>query len=422
MDRYARPGGSSGMMRRAALMRRWGRLLGGLAALGLLLALAGPQVAAAGVARLDVIDVNTANYPAVKVTFSVADQDGQPITGLDQHALKVVENGQEQAVTSAYALRNSPTPLSVMLAFDTSASMKDAGKFEQAKAAAKAFIAQMRPIDRLGLVQFDSAFAVAAPFSGDRGMLSKKVDGLTAQGNTRLYDALYLAINEVARVDGSKAVVLLTDGQDTESAADLGQVLALTRDRGVRVYAIGVGAEIDERVLGQLAQASGGAFYRAPTANDIAYAFRAMSNQLRNRYEISYNSPASAAQGATVEVKVLADTPSGQLTGLGSYLAPAYTPRARSSDAIGGQLQAVGAAPARSPIANSLIYASSLLAALGILLISSGQALSRSLVARRERLRHFVSRGHATREAEAGDSLLGVVVVGIFRLLARIST
>lgn len=398
------------------------RLLGALAALVVAFGLPPASLAAAGSARLDIVEVNTTNYPTVKVTFSANDADGWPITGLDQRAFQVAENGQEQAVVSAYALRNSTTPLAVMLAFDTSAGMKDEGKLDQAKGAAKTFISQMRPIDKLGLVPFDSSLTVAAPFTSDRAALTKKIEGLTAQGNTRLYDALYLAINEAAAIEGSRAVVLLTDGQDTESAADLSQVLALAREKGIKVYAIGVGSDVDERVLGQIARTSGGYFYKAPGANDIASAFKLMSDQLRNRYEITYTSPAAAAQGAKMEVKVAADTPGGRIVGATSYLMPAYSPKSRPTDAVGGQLGAVAQAAPTVGIANWMVYGSSLLAGLGVLLSCGGMALARSTRAREQRLRYFIGNRGAGDAPADDSSLLGAITVGLLRVLSMVST
>jgi tight adherence protein C len=400
-----------------------GRWLGALLVLAVSLAQLAPDVAAAGSAGLDIMEVNTVNYPTVKVTFSANDAKGRPITGLDQDSITLAENDQNQVLTSVYALRNSTTPLTVMLAFDTSGSMQDGGKLDQAKNAAKTFIAQMRPIDKLGLLPFDSAFSVITPFTGDRGILTKKVDGLTAQGNTRLYDALTLAINQAAGADGSKAVVLLTDGQDTESVAELGQVQALARDKGIRIYAIGVGSDIDARVLTQLAERSSGYFYPAPTANDIGAAFQLMSDQLRNRYEISYSASGTVAQGTQVALNVTANTPDGAVSGLASYTVPPFTPKVRPGVSLGGQPARVQATSQVGRISDRMIYGSALLSAFSILIICAGLVLAQSRRTRQQRLRHFISTGGVDlRPEDDGDSLFGALVVGALRLLSGIAT
>ena len=397
-----------------------GRYLGALALVALALAQLWSPATAAAAARLDILEVRTKDFPTITLTFSANGADGLPLAGLDQRSLQVYEAGAERAVVTAYPLRNTTTPLSVMLALDTSGGMKDGGKLDQAKAAAKTFIAQMRSVDRLGLIQFDSGFTLAANFSSDRVALAKKVDGLTAQGNTRLYDALYLAIGETSAVSGSKAVVLLTDGQDTESATELAQVLALARERGVKIYAVGIGDEVDERVLRQIAQASGGYYYWAPTAQDIVYAFRLMSDQLRNRYELTYQSETTAAEGTKLDLRVVATTPEGQITGTASYLRPAYIPRQR---AVPSAIPSLGTPAVRlATISERQMRFSAAAVALGIFLACLGLVWSRSQSTRQQRLRAFVSSGEAAPEAEDGESLLASLGLGGLRLLTTAFT
>jgi Ca-activated chloride channel family protein len=261
--------------------------------LALLLALAadvGLAAQAADDPRLNVVEVSTVDYPTVKLTFEVLGSDDLPIAGLDRTDFAVAENGEEQQVVAGYALQASSRPLAVMLALDTSLSMIDDGKLHQELDAASAFVAEMRSIDRVGLIQFGSTYDVISPFTSNRAALTRKIEGLSAAGNTRLYDALSSALLETATtVDGSKAIVLMTDGQDTESAADLTQVIALIEQTQIRVYPIGIGGDVDEHVLMQIAQTSGGHFYRALNPEDIGDAFRLMSSQLRNRYELVYD-------------------------------------------------------------------------------------------------------------------------------------
>lgn len=392
----------------------------GLAALALVavaLAQLWSPARAADAGRLDILEVRTDDFPSIKVTFSASGADGLPLAGLDQRSLRVYEAGAEQPVVTTYPLRNTTTPLSVMLAFDTSGGMADGGKLEQAKAAAKTFVAQMRGVDQLGLVQFDSAFNVVSGFTSDRNALARKVDGLTAQGNTRLYDALYLAIGETSVVKGSKAVVLLTDGQDTESATELSQVLALARERGIKIYALGIGNEVDERVLRQIAQASGGYYYWAPTAQDIVYAFRLMSDQLRNRYELTYQSETTAPEGANLELRVVATTQDGQVVGTASYARPAYVPRQRAVPSANPNLSVAEMRPVTFSERQMQLTAAAV--GLGIFLVYVGLVWSRSQSSRQQRLRHFVSAGEAPVAAEEAESLLATIGLGGVRLLSN---
>ena len=400
------------------------------ALLALLLALAtdaGLAAQAADDPRLNVVEVSTTDYPTVKVTFEVLGTDDLPITGLDRTDFTVAENGEEQHIVTGYALQASSRPLAVMLALDTSLSMVDDGKLDQELQAASAFVDEMRSIDRVGLIQFGSTYDVVSPFTSNRTTLTREINGLNAAGNTRLYDALSSALVETATtVEGSKAIVLMTDGQDTESAADLTQVLALIEQTQIRVYPIGIGSDVDERVLLQIAQASGGHFYRALNPEDIGDAFRLMSNQLRNRYELVYASPATSAEGSTVELTLVAQTPQGPATGHASFIAPAPVEQGpqqvRPGDTSLPEPQAVESTVSTREPYNA--YAVGGLAAFGVLLAAAGLAFSQNQRAWQARLAYFVS-GHATgtgRPAGTGQSLVGAVLLPVARLIARLIT
>jgi tight adherence protein C len=373
-----------------------------------------PGALADGGPQLNVVDVNTTSYPDIKITVEALGADGLPITGLTGSSYAVYENGLQQTVASGNALQASTTPLTVMLALDTSLSMADGGKLQSAQAAATAFVGQMRPIDRVGLIQFDSQLSLVSSFTSDHDALMKEIGNFTPQGNTRIYDALYLALKETTVPDGSKAIVLMTDGQDTESAIDLAHALALVHDTGIRVYTIGIGSDIDANALNQIAVESGGHSYSAPTAEDIGYAFQLMSNQLRNRYEIDYRSPATAAIGSKAELRLTAQTSQGLASAQTSYITPVFshsnatavTPPVRESSTLIGRRTA---------------YEISGLVALGVLLAAGGLALVQSQRERQSRLAFFIG-GHADPSAAQGPSLAGGLVVGAARVFAAMIT
>lgn len=389
-----------------------------------------PHARAAGGPSLNVVEVSTVNYPTIKVTFEALGADDLPITGLGRSDFAVLENGQPRSVVSGYALEASSQPLDVMLTLATGISMQDNGKLGQVQNAAEAFVAQMRPIDRVGLIRFDTQLTLASPFTGDQAALTKKISGLTTQGNTRLYDALVLALHQTAAVDGSKAVVLMTDGQDTESGATLDQVLGLIHYTGIRVYTIGIGSNVDDQVLSQIAQASGGHFYRAPTAADIGNAFRLMSNQLRNRYLLVYSSPATAAKGSTAHLQLTARTPQGLASGQASYVVPAFTPPSQPTSPGPSQPQLVQ--EVSTALGTHSDYATGGLVAIGILLAAGGLAFRQAQREHHVRLAFFVggagSGGTAATgisDAGAGDgpSLVGLLLaplVPLVRLLGAL--
>jgi tight adherence protein C len=400
----------------------------GLLALVLVLATCfGPIAQAADDPRVNVVEVSTVNYPTVKITVEILSSDDLPVAGLDRTDFTVAENGEEQQVVAGYALQVSSRPLAVMLALDTSLSMVDDEKLRLEQDAASAFVSEMRPIDRVGLIQFGSTYDLISPFTSNRAALTQKIEDLTAAGNTRLYDALSSALDQTATtVDGSKAVVLITDGHDTASAADLSQVSELIEQTQIRVYTIGIGTDIDERILRQIAQTSGGQFYRALTPDEIGDAFRLMSNQLRNRYELVYSSPATAAEGSIVELRLTANTAEGLAIGQASFAAPAFTRQPRPGPISVEELQVVESEPPPAAAIGGLRYdyAASGIAALGMLLAAGGLVIARVQGAWQARLTYFVG-GRTTgvgRAGNTGQALLGALLVPSARLFTRLVT
>ena len=372
-----------------------------------------PNTAIADGPQLNVVEVATSRYPSVTITVEALGGDGLPITDLDQQDFRVYENGHQQNIDSSSALETSHTPLNVMLVLDTSLSMADGGKLEQAKQAAMSFVSQMRPIDRVGLIQFDSQLTLVSPFTGNSGALLQQIDDLTPQGNTRIYDALYLATQQIPTVDGSKAIVLLTDGKDTESAIDLQRVLSLVGQTNVRVYTIGIGSDIDQQILSQIATESGGRFFDAPAPADIGYAFQLMSDQLRNRYEITYHPTTPSARGTKIELQLTAQTARGLASTMTSYIAPAILSPGVTGTASLQQPQIASPAAMSSRTA----YVVSALVGLGVLLGAAGLALLQVQRTRHARMAFFVG-GKGEEPAEAGQSLLSEVMIGMSRVVA----
>ena len=192
---------------------------------------------------------------------------GQVPLSLTREDLVVLEDGVPQTVD---VFQEAVLPVTFMLALDSSGSMKRSA--DQARAAAREFIAAMRPEDRLGMILFSTkANAVHSPTERRDDSL-KAIDGYVAEGGTALYDALYDSLAQLATVQGRRVVVVVTDGRD-ENAASNGpgslrtwdEVLAQLEQTDAAVYAVGVGSNVDRERLQRLARRSGGAAYSRRT-------------------------------------------------------------------------------------------------------------------------------------------------------------
>ncbi len=155
----------------------------------------------------------------------------------------------------------------VILIIDTSGSMEEEGKIEQAKIAAHAFLAEMDSSNRVGLVTFSDSVIEQVPlgnYESVKANIASRIDSLRADGGTAMFDALATVIEDMnaeADTDRIRAVVLLSDGADTASSLAVNDVLrAVESSRGavnpVLVVPIGYGSNADISTLTSIARAS----------------------------------------------------------------------------------------------------------------------------------------------------------------------
>jgi VWFA-related protein len=158
----------------------------------------------------DVVRVNTT---LVTIPVSVLDRSGRFIPDLRQQEFRIYEDGVEHEVAYFASVER---PFTLALVLDTSASTRF--RLDEIQDAAIAFINQLRPDDRVLIVSFDEEVRVLAEATNNRHALHDAIRRTRTGGNTKLYDAVDLVINQrLNREQGRKAVVLFTDGVDTAS-------------------------------------------------------------------------------------------------------------------------------------------------------------------------------------------------------------
>src|SRR5262245_16866779 len=160
--------------------------------------------------RPDTIKVDTA---LVTVPVVVTDRYGQFVTGLSQHDFRVEENGEAQQIAS---FSSTETPFNVAVLIDTSRSARN--KLGVIRKAALNFVKQLQPNDRVLIGAFDEKVTFLGDFTNDRREIERAIRSVKSGYLTSLYDAIHLTITEkLAPIKGRKAIVALTDGEDTGS-------------------------------------------------------------------------------------------------------------------------------------------------------------------------------------------------------------
>jgi VWFA-related protein len=273
----------------------------------------GPPSQQDGDVQLRITQVDRGAFPQIRVYLSATDSAGEPVP-VPAEALRLSEDGRMVEPDSIVGA-GEVGPLTTMLVIDVSGSMNVAGKLEAAKAAARAYVDQMQPGDRSGVIAFDVEVEVVQPATEDRRALLRAIDGLQTGGDTALYDALVAGIRQLESIGGRRAILVLTDGMDNSSRATLAATLAAVGAGELSISAVGLGergqlgvsfAGLNEDRLQELAAGAGGVYLRAADAAELRSAYRRLGRALHSEYVIVYTSlrPLRDGVNRTLEVRL----------------------------------------------------------------------------------------------------------------------
>jgi Ca-activated chloride channel family protein len=249
----------------------------------------------------------------VNVALNVLDAKGAPVAGLVKEDFEILEDGKQQKI--AIFEKEATTPLSVVLAIDTSESVMTSERLE--KDAAKHFVnALLREQDELDLIEFSDVVQELVPFTNQKKAIESGI-GRVQQGDaTALYDAVYLASKLLAgtsAADGRRrVVVLITDGGDTVKGAQYAQAMEQAQRAGAMVFSIivvPIAADAGRNVAGehaliQMAKDTGGKYYYVDDPKGLEAAFRHVSDDLRTQYLLGYYAPRRGADTSYRKIEV----------------------------------------------------------------------------------------------------------------------
>jgi VWFA-related protein len=179
---------------------------------------------------------------------------------------------------------------SVVLAIDRSQSMRGSS-FANAVAAARRFVAAKPACDQIAVVAFGSGVIGLSRFSANGGLADAALAGLAVDTHegTALFDAVNSASVELARQQGGRVLILLTDGKDTTSEHTLAGVADAARGRNVLVYPIAIaGPSYDPSALERIAAETGGTFHQASSSSSLGGVYASIAAALRHTWRVEY--------------------------------------------------------------------------------------------------------------------------------------
>ena len=240
-----------------------------------------------------------AGVDVVLLNVTVTDGARRYVTDLDVGDFTVLEEGRPQTITF---FRKADVRLALALLIDSSASMDEA--LPIAQEAAAGFVRQLGPADVATVIDFDSRVQILAPFTDDKTALDDAIRNTVAAGSTSMYNAVYIALRELGKirlddeqeVPRRRAIVLLSDGEDTSSLVTFDEVLDVAQRSDSVIYAIGLGINASAArrsgdpsfVLTRLAQQTGGRAFFPSLAKDLTGVYADIRDELSSQYLLAY--------------------------------------------------------------------------------------------------------------------------------------
>ncbi len=295
----------------------------------------------------DTLKINTS---LVTVPVSVMDRYGKYVPNLQRSDFHVFDNGVEQRI-AYFAMVDQP--FTVVLLIDTSGSTHF--RIDEIQDAAISFVNQLKDEDRVMVMSFDDQIRVLTEPTNNRDDLIRAIRRARTGGGTRLYDAVDIVLKQkLSQISGRKAVVLFTDGVDTTSHhASYSSTIREAEESEGAVYSVAYDTSGDMpgsgggypggrggiilnfpfpgsgggrggpggggsspgdykragEYLHEIAQESGGRYFRGDTMVGISSAFSQVAEELRRQYSIGYYPTPVGQPGQRREIKVRVSEP-----------------------------------------------------------------------------------------------------------------
>jgi Ca-activated chloride channel homolog len=275
-----------------------------------------------------------ATVEMVSLNVTVVDGENRYVTDLDKNDFGVFEDGAKQDISY---FNKTSLPIALSLLLDTSASMEQ--RMVIAQDAAIGFAKRLRKQDLAQVVDFDTRVEVLQDFTAEIPALETAIRATQPGGSTSLFNALYISLKELAKIRAKseddvrrRAIVLLSDGEDTSSLVSFEEVLDLAKRSETAIYTIGLqsrdsglskGFREAEFVLRQLAQETGGRAFFPQRAEDLSSIYGVIADELSSQYTLGYAPSNQRRDGAWRRLNVQVNRQGTSARTKRGYFAPA---------------------------------------------------------------------------------------------------
>ncbi len=264
----------------------------------------------------------------VPIVATVTDAQDRLVPDLTRADFEVLDNNKPQAIT---VFDNQVLPITTVVMLDTSGSMTNSMKLVQQ--GAEQFLMRLLPQDKAVVGDFNDKIQYLGTFTSDRDELIASLKNVDFGYPTRLYDAIDSSLDHLLEIEGRRVIVLLTDGEDTDSKSGEGEVLARARQDEVMIYGIGLESiyfdgqrqvrTTPDAHLKKLAEETGGGFFRLSNTRDLNTTFTRIALELHSQYVVGFTP--EALDGKVHKLFLKVNRPGMTARARKTYLASAET-------------------------------------------------------------------------------------------------
>ncbi len=272
--------------------------------------------------------------PSVTLDVVVEDRRGRFVTGLEQADFQILEDGVEQDIRYFTA---ELTPVTSLLLLDSSASVRSS--LSAIQTAAYLFLRNMASDDKGRVATFSEGVRFGPPYDQEIWDQVSMIRAMRPFGRTALYDAILTGLQELSRVEERKALILVSDGEDSGpdakgSVSTREQALEGARLSEGAIYTVGYtgwspegGGKLNRPFLDAVAEQSGGRSFYPEEIEDLSRHFRQIQHELHRQYQLAYLPSRDRKEGGwrSIEVRIRDRDDLIARTRKGYYAAPDET-------------------------------------------------------------------------------------------------
>ena len=249
--------------------------------------------------------VEEVDVSLVELFTTVTDKTGRLVKGLTRESFQILEDGRPQTISKFELVED--LPLTIGIAIDSSSSM--VSSLPQAQQAAVEFLENVvTPRDKVFALTFSGRPVLLVPPTDDVSAVQDSLSNLRSLGMTTLHDAIVTSLYYFRGFRGRRALIILSDGEDTASHIPFETALEYARRSGVVVYTVGLNiSKFQTSIRGKLkdlADESGGRVFFISAAEELRRVYSEIEDELRSQYLLTYSSNRPGKDGEYREIEI----------------------------------------------------------------------------------------------------------------------